>query len=178
MGQYYLAVFLAEDGKYIRAFVNPHTYNSGAKLTEHSYLGNAFMDAVEFMLSPDGMFYKSRLVWAGDYADDEKNMDKNLYHIVEDLNDKTFAVQVKSTKEYQYIINHTKKQYVDKKKEKVYHPLPLLTAEGNGRGGGDYHGPKENLIGIWARDIISVEKEKPEGYEELECKFSDDYKDY
>ena len=64
--------------------------------------------------------------------------------------------------------NHTKKQYVDKTKFKCYHPLPLLLAEGNGRGGGDYYGSNEDKIGIWARDVISVEDEKPEGYEEYE----------
>jgi hypothetical protein len=47
-----------------------------------------------------------------------------------------------------------------------YHPLPLLTCEGNGRGGGDYRGDSP-LIGSWARDIISVEEVKPEGFEEL-----------
>lgn len=37
------------------------------------------------------------------------------------------------------------------------HPLPLLTAEGNGRGGGDYHeqNPDIELVGTWARDSIS-----------------------
>jgi hypothetical protein len=52
--------------------------------------------------------------------------------------------------------------------------LPLLTAEGNGRGGGDYRGENENLIGSWARDIISVEMEIPDGYDELVCEFSRD----
>ena len=47
------------------------------------------------------------------------------------------------------------------------HPLPLLTCEGNGRGGGDYRPEDHPLIGIWARDVISVEKEKPDGYVEI-----------
>jgi hypothetical protein len=47
----------------------------------------------------------------------------------------------------------------------------LLTAEGNGRGGGDYNGENKEQIGIWARDIISSEKEKPEEYEELVISF-------
>ena len=177
MGQYYKAIILGEEQvnteEIIRFFLEAF-FGSGSKLTEHSYIDNPFVNTFEFLLTKEGMFYKSRVVWAGDYADNEKNMDKNLYHIVNDLTDKTFSLKVKETKEYQYIINHTKKQYVDKKKEKIFHPLPLLTAEGNGRGGGDYRGEKENLIGIWARDVISVEKDKPEGYEELECKFSDD----
>jgi hypothetical protein len=46
-------------------------------------------------------------------------------------------------------------------------PMPLLCAEGNGRGGGDYHGSAMKLIGSWARDLISVESEIPNGYTEL-----------
>ena len=46
------------------------------------------------------------------------------------------------------------------------HPLPLLTCEGNGRGGGDFHGSNE-LIGTWARDVISVAAKKPKGFKEL-----------
>jgi hypothetical protein len=53
----------------------------------------------------------------------------------------------------------------------VIHPLPLLTAEGNGRGGGDYRGNYNNLCGIWSRDSISVANEVPEGYTALECNF-------
>jgi hypothetical protein len=72
-----------------------------------------------------------------------------------------------STAQYPYIVNHTKKQFVDKRKNidtrdgaLGLHPLPLLTCEGNGRGGGDYNG-ESPLIGLWARDVISIEKNKP-----------------
>ena len=41
------------------------------------------------------------------------------------------------------------------------HPLSLLTAEGNGRGGGDYNGPNMDMVGTWARDVISMENEAP-----------------
>ena len=53
------------------------------------------------------------------------------------------------------------------------HPLPLLTAEGNGRGGGDYYGSDMELVGTWARDVISVERQVPEGYSELVCNFTE-----
>lgn len=43
------------------------------------------------------------------------------------------------------------------------HPLPLLTCEGNGRGGGDFRGDDDN-VGAWARDRLSLEKEIPEGF--------------
>jgi hypothetical protein len=57
------------------------------------------------------------------------------------------------------------------KEDRSIHPLPILTAEGNGRGGGDYYGTDANLAGIWARDILSIEKEIPDGYMEFECHF-------
>jgi hypothetical protein len=142
---------------------------------EHSWLGNNFVGAVENLLIPGGEWYMKPIVWAGDYADKEYGMDKNLHSLVNDYPDKSFHVitnqEIKSTEEYRYIINHTKKQYVDKTKNN-YHPLPLLTCEGNGRGGGDYHGFNEDQIGIWARDVISSEKEKPENYEKLEISFT------
>jgi hypothetical protein len=83
-------------------------------------------------------------------------------------------IPIKNTKDYHYIVNHTKKQYVDKRKQKLYHPLPLLTAEGNGRGGGDFKGKGEELIGTWARDVLSVEKVIPDNYTELICEFQEE----
>jgi hypothetical protein len=94
--------------------------------------------------------------------------DANLYNMASE--DKVMNNEINQEykdKPYRYIVNHTKKQYTDKDAEH-FHPLPLLTAEGNGRGGGDYRGLNEDKIGIWARDVISIEKAAPEGYEELE----------
>jgi hypothetical protein len=50
----------------------------------------------------------------------------------------------------------------------------LLTAEGNGRGGGDFEGIGEKFVGTWARDIISVEKELPKGYKQIRPNFIED----
>ena len=46
------------------------------------------------------------------------------------------------------------------------HPLPLLTACGNGRGGGDYFAqyPDYEFIGTWAFDLLEITDEKPEEY--------------
>jgi len=183
MGQYYKAIILGEaklsKQEIIRIFMEAWNYNNGAKLTEHSYLLNSFVNAFEFLLTPEGMFYKSRVVWAGDYADNEEGLEANLYQLTDGQTEKHHLGNIKNTEDYRYIINHTKKQYVDKQRNKTddFHPLPLLTAEGNGRGGGDYRGIDENLIGIWARDVISVEKEKEkeklDEYTELVCNFSD-----
>ena len=51
-------------------------------------------------------------------------------------------------------------------KVKTIHPLPLLTVEGNGRGGGDL-GQPPSWVGSWSRDVISVEEGVPEGFEQL-----------
>ena len=49
MGQYYMVVILAEksDKEYIRTYLDPGMYNNGMKLTEHSYIGNNFMNIIE-----------------------------------------------------------------------------------------------------------------------------------
>jgi hypothetical protein len=127
------------------------------------------------------MFYKSRLVWAGDYAYSEPDCGQNLYHIAE--NNEYLVFNNPSSfnpKSYQFIVNHTKREYVDKQNLNtnsedndgyIIHPLPLLVSEGNGRGGGDYRGNNETLCGSWARDVISVECDIPHGYTELVCGF-------
>lgn len=60
-----------------------------------------------------------------------------------------------------YIVNESKKEYVDLWRLPqcngwTIHPLPLLTSEGNGRGGGDYEGLGMKYVGTWARDFIVV----------------------
>jgi hypothetical protein len=177
MGQGYNAVILDESGKIIRTWVNPHNYGNGYKLMEHSYIGNQFMFVVESLLCSEGMFYKCRLVWAGDYADNEDGADKNLYTVaMDDCGGKeSVGLPKVDMSSYRYIVNHTKKLYVDKNLEfeDNIHPLSLLTADGNGRGGGDYSGTSEELVGTWARDVISVEKDLPTGFKELECPFGE-----
>jgi hypothetical protein len=63
-------------------------------------------------------------------------------------------------------INKTKIKSIPDWKGTKIHPLPLLTCEGNGRGGGDFRG-EHDLIGSWARDVISVEAVKPLNYKEV-----------
>jgi hypothetical protein len=176
MGQYYKAIILAEkteNKEYIRISFNP-PYNEGMKLLEHSNIDSTFVGIIEYLISPEGMFYKSRLVWAGDYAEKEPESDKNLYFLARD--DEHFPNIIKSyytiIKKYNFIINHTKKEYIIKKNN-IIHPLPLLTAEGNGLGGGDYYGKNVNLIGSWARDVISINNLVPEDYKEIVCNFDE-----
>ena len=165
MGQGYIAAILSDDGKIIRTYVHPHAYNNGYKLIEHSYIGNNFMEAVESLICPTGMFYKSRLVWAGDYADVEPGAGgKNLYELVEGRPESMPQVEPNiygkpGMSDYLYVVNHTKQEYMFKGQN--LHCLSIMTTESNGRGGGDYDGPGMELVGTWARDVISVEKEAP-----------------
>jgi len=168
MGQYYYPIILDANGKIV-VWMNAHNYHNGLKLMEHSFLGNNFVSAFEFALSPEGIYHKSRIVWAGDYADAEEE-GENLYHQCDEY--QQIIPQEKDTSQFRFVVNHTKKLFVDKSKVQKdgggsrLHPLPLLTCEGNGRGGGDYRGDSP-LVGSWARDMISVEVEAPEGFEEI-----------
>lgn len=168
MGQYYKPTLKPKGGRVWKCF-NPWDFNNGVKLMEHSYIGNAVTNYVKNLILRTPM----RLVWAGDYADDEKGKDKNLYFLFEAKEPKDKSVPQESIESMRYLVNHKKKLYVDyskvEKDEYGYRidPMPLLCAEGNGRGGGDYQGSAMNLIGSWARDLISVESEIPNGYTEL-----------
>jgi hypothetical protein len=180
MGQYFKPIILGEqpqEGQHetVVAWMYSHKYDNGLKLMEHSYQGNNFVSTFEKELTRRGSHYKSRVVWAGDYADVEPGVkiiqegeeyDANLYSLCDDDNEVKPADG--NTKDYPYILNHSKKLFVDKNKvpeiqdwkgAKI-HPLPLLTCEGNGLGGGDFRG-EHVLIGSWARDVISVEKDNP-----------------
>lgn len=183
MGQYFKPVILGEapkDGEHevVKSWSLSHDYGSGLKLMEHSWMKSDFVQAFEKQLSRRGEHYKSRVVWAGDYAEgepgrhlveDDKEYKLNLYSLCNDEN--KFNPEIATTENYNFIVNHTKKQFVDKSKVAKdkdgwqIHPLPLLTCEGNGQGGGDFFGEDEKgLIGSWARDVISVESENPKLY--------------
>lgn len=167
MGQYYECIFIDENECYY--CIRPV---DGAKLMEHSYVETDTMRMVENVLRPGGMCYGMRVVWAGDYADKERGKDDNLYHI-EKVSLNNVAGRVEPNR-LRYVVNHDKKEFVDVTKiaERPsglhVHPLPLLTAEGNGQGGGDYFSyDPDGLIGSWARDRISMENLIPAGYAEL-----------
>jgi hypothetical protein len=163
-----------DDGKVIVS-------GEGLKLMEHSYIGNSLVSHVERHLAKE----PQRVVWAGDYADTipgatfswegdggEKNVeDANVYALCEDEKEiKPKGIVRSIGKKYRYIVNLDKKEYVDKSKcpeipswpEAKIHPLPLLTCEGNGRGGGDYRA-KHPMVGSWAKDTIAIQTRKPKG---------------
>ena len=55
-----------------------------------------------------------------------------------------------------------------------YHPLALLTATGNGRGGGDYYGKNKESIGVWKFDEISVSDIEPTDFQKKQFVFEPD----
>jgi hypothetical protein len=176
MGQYYKPINIDK-----KEFVYSHNYNNGLKLMEHSWIGNDFVGVIENLIAEGGDWHGDRIVWAGDYADPDKGRKNNLYSIIGDKEGNEIQPEVTKNK-YRYVLNMDTKEFVDTKKipvSDVYtddkgkewpfmiHPLPLLTCEGNGRGGGDFH-KGDPLVGKWARNRISVSTKKPKGYTEIE----------
>jgi hypothetical protein len=205
MGQYYKPILLKEDKKTPIGFAYSHDFGSGLKLMEHSWMKNDFVGFIESLLTKNAPFHKTPIVWAGDYADQEpfESIPQTVIDALVEDGYKLEEIQLHGVDLYsiashsapklipnthkiedfkllpiakaKYLVNHDKKQFVDKTKVPSdsdgwrIHPLPLLTCEGNGRGGGDFRGESE-LVGSWARDIISVESKKadiPKGYTEL-----------
>ena len=184
MGQYFRAINI--DTKEI---VSPYDYENGAKLAEHSWIGNRYLGAVECMLTPNGKWYRKRLVWSGDYADDGKfvpdgyDKSETLYSIACEHFAKLKPRKFRLPKEYRYIVNYSKDEYIDRSilpnsNGWRVNPLSILTCDGNGRGGGDYHCRNDidaKYVGSWAGDEIGIEIERPSSeFNEIRPDFFED----
>lgn len=188
MGQYFRGAILKKNHKLAKNPVlvsfRPSKFGNGAKLMEHSYVGNEYINAYMEMISDsDGAYFGYPFAWVGDYADDM--FGKNYYDDaknIEDMSLKTYQSQICNNKKYKYLVNLTKKEYVvipeDIEDTLVLHPLSLLTAIGNGRGCGDYHGIDENNIGIWAFNRIGAtnNEEEIKGMKERKLNFQISFK--
>ena len=184
MGQYYIAVFINDERNQVVAAQDTGNMEGafiGCKLMEHSYIGNVFVNDVAFRLAK----CPKRLVWAGDYGDEVSGGD-NWYalgrkHGWLGQEDKEMAAAVLGN--LTVYIDHDKKEWFDLANQRRpamrgwdgrIHPLPLLTADGNGRGGGDYHSPiLEEMVGSWKGDLIEVSDKAPEGYTEIQPWFTE-----
>ena len=109
----------------------------------------------------------------------------NLYNTSDVFNKLSFNFSKSITNEKLFLINHTKKQYVNIKTYinqpaidddgYIIHPLPLLIAKTNGSGGGDYRGCNQYFVGYWAGDNISCSFFEPTSYKEVLPYFTEKY---
>ena len=174
MGQYYKPCSLNS-----KEWLYSHKYDNGSKLMEHSYIKNKLVMTVESLLAEGKKWFKHKLVWAGDYADGETEGKNDT--IYSRLKDEMEIIPNKSNRYYRFLINHDLEEFVDKDKVRdingikgyKIHPLPLLTCEGNGRGGGDFRGGS-SFVGNWARNRISVSDERPKGFAEIIPHFNEE----
>lgn len=193
MGQYYQPIMVTEKGKvkvFSRDVDGKYTM---AKLMEHSWFDNTMVNT----FCNELLNKQIRLAWVGDYADEYKVDDtrpNNLTHdeirwLVKTRKRKGIGMKFRPLAvRYMLLVNHTKKEFIDMYDYKesnenedgwCVHPLPLLTAVGNGFGGGDYCGEDEDKVGSWALDCIElVSYEKAEslisqGYESKIYKFKE-----
>ena len=172
MGQYYKAVLIDHHLK--KKVFTSYDYESFAKLTEHGWIHNFMCDAVCYDLLDE----PKSVAWVGDYAEADDETDKNNSYY--DVNSRKIFIDAawnedekkhrkvkKALLDYDglYIINHTKEEiivmddYIENNKTEegwCLHPLAILTAMGNGKGGGDYHGINMDLVGSWSTDLIST----------------------
>lgn len=172
MGAYYNPAIKVNQEEFLDEYVrfSPYPFNNGAKLAEHGYLANPFVNGVLNTIPLDKEF---KLIWLCDYCDDE---DINWNTIKERVL-KNRQLLARKKPENVYYFNINKKEYVDisqllkytiKDEFKyiyVFHPLVLLTnSEKDSAGGGDIN--KEDMLtqsmkefyveyrGHWKGDIL------------------------
>lgn len=179
MGQLYRVVIKNEKGEITIFNRKVNGVYELAKLTEHSWWYNDFVGSLV------NIIYQrpTQVAWVGDYADADITIDNDeLYNLAWIDNDGQSIHKHVLLLDNKYLVNHNKKVYLDcnKYKEKIMdkdgwclHPLPLLTAIGNGKGGGDYYGINQNDVGSWAYEKISVEDNPPVGYTEEVYEFNE-----
>ena len=173
MGQYYRAIL--GDAYGLNCMVFDRSVDGEytlAKLMEHSWWLNPFVNSFAAQIYN----IKSRVCWVGDYATepaDFKFANNSAFYVPnykEVWGNKVKLLTSHSsdfTLDGKFLLNHDTKEYIDldeykrKSKDKdgwTIHPLPLLTAVGNDRGGGDFYEGNigYEFVGIWAWQLISI----------------------
>lgn len=191
MGQYFLAHVRGKNKKKGETF----KCKFGLKLTEHSFVGNEFMQGVckKIYKNP------SYVYWVGDYFDpseDEAKSEMSSDNVFVDFASLWSKRKVNELSEQfdisnKYLVNHDMKVYVNMRdyidmvmcgktydEGWVQHPLSLLTAISNGKGGGDYDedGLNADAVGAWKGCLLEITDNVPEGYADVteDVLFDDD----
>lgn len=184
MGQYYKAL-IERKGKV-------SLYDVGyCKMTEQCWQNNVTLGRVAAMLLKE----PARVAWIGDHSEglpaamrkpDGKHVAYNIAwgeSAWEPKRLKTEPLDLHGL----FLASHDKREYMDcgsvidssldaelysrylhvDESAFHYHPLPLITAVGNGLGLCDYRGKSMDAVGRWAWDLISVERTPPQGYWEI-----------
>ena len=176
MGQYYKIVNIDKE-QYFRP-------SSFLKLMEWNWLGNDNINKLLTLLESD--WKDDRVIIVGDYYTEEDDdyfgfkfeKEKGFYD-VDDMGWEEVGATLGNDEEEitGYLINTTKKLYVDLSKtidSDGWKVSPtILLACGNQRGGGDYYGPDEEIVGSWAGNKIRYSKEKPNDMELLVVGFKE-----
>lgn len=142
MGQYFNAVFLKRNHKLAKepviAAINPAQFNNLAKLMEHSYTGNCFVNAfMKLINEADGTYFATPCAWIGDSSSPINN--KNYFFL-----SKKFCKATKYENKdilnsldkvsYKYIVNFSRHEYIIlpefNKHKLTVNPLPILLAYG------------------------------------------------
>ena len=151
---------------------SPWVFNSGSKLVEFGEMMSSISREVLHRLKDART--KKQMIWVGDYSNDtegESGLKNALYEIawgnketqkeagVSNVS-KQDASMIYFNKMYGedvYICaNHRLKSFVRcRVYDRFFAPI-LLTALGNGAGGGDYWYDKSEEVGAWALDRISI----------------------
>ena len=194
MGQYYKTVLMSErkdDTQKIITVDNNCGFSEyhGLKLMEHSYLNNEWTDLIAVFIYKN----KCRMSHVGDYAYEYPQYvlayNENVAKVALKVDDMCYDAGGKILNfnyRGKFLVNWTKETYVsfdeymkkgfsDWSKEVYICPFTLLTALGNGRGGGDYYNDYPNCkrVGDWAWDVISIEDDAPDGFKQDDVYFTE-----
>lgn len=204
MGQAYIPVIKIE-GKVIPIKREYNGWYISGKLTELACgIDRDFVNSVISCLYKK--IEPCKLAFIGDYSsDDEYSWFWNMQHdfvwnwIWDEQNQKIIKPEIFNPKPFKlietlipgiktnkYLVNHTTRQYLDIDKYihncgmvlDCLHPVVMLTAVGNGLGGGDYDTDaiSADKVGIWAWDDLNIRGKIPKGYTEFTVVFNENIK--
>lgn len=199
MGRTFVIVFLNRFDDKVRAWLDPSLCDDWCALTSFSYSGSATMGILEHLLSPDGNWYRSRVSCSGgshagtlkaavsridDEAYESGVNDFRQFRPNRKMIEKWMPPQQAGSAPYRYpyIVNHSRREYVDVRKSLeaesldksdeeaqqcakgnpryyMLHPMPILVADD---GGDRVNGDVNNVyMGRWAREEVSFESDCP-----------------